>query len=125
MINKDRIIPIMAVDRLSLIGETLTLIGTSYTAVAAEDVEGNFKITGSGAAGNKLCNQAAKTIDFATGVTGATVYFIPGFGFEGFKIAGVAVTATGTVDADCSSLYKAVLSSGAVTVTAVTPAVPA
>lgn len=92
MINTDRIIPIMAVDRLSLIGETLTLIGTSYTAVAAEDVEGNFKITGSGAAGNKLCNQAAKSIDFVSGVTSATVYFIPGFGFEGFKIAGVAVT---------------------------------
>ena len=121
MINTERIVPIEKIDRLSQIGETLTLVGTSFTKLAANDVEGNFTVTGTGDAGNLLANQPAKTIDFATGVTAAVVYFIADYGFGGFSIAGTAVTATGTVKPDGVTLYKATLSSGAVTVVPVTP----
>ena len=116
MINNDRIIPIMAVDRLTSIGEILTIANVSFAVVEADDIEGNFTVS---ATGNKLLAQAAKKINFTA--ASATVYFIPGFGFEGFEVSGTAVTPTGTVKKDCSSLYKAVLASGAVTVTAVSP----
>ena len=121
MINTDRIVSIDKIDRLSQIGESLTLFGTSYTKLAANDVEGNFTVTGTGDAGNLLANQPAKTIDFADGVTAAVVYFIADYAFRGFSIAGTEVTATGNIVADGVTLYKATLASGAVTVVSVTP----
>lgn len=121
MINTDRIIPILKIDRLSLVGETMKLIGTSFTKLTASDVAGNFTVTGTGDAGNKLANQPAASIDFATGVTAGVVYFVPAADFAGFKIAGTAVTATGDVDADGVSLYTATLSSGSITVAKITP----
>jgi hypothetical protein len=120
MINKRGTVPIQAVDRLTSIGEIMTLANVTYAVVKADDIEGNFTIS---ATGNKLLNQAAKTINF-TAASG-TVYFIPGYAWEGFKISGAAASATGTVNADCTTLYKAVLASGAITVTQITPAEPA
>lgn len=125
MINNDRIVPIQKTDRLSAIGEILTLTNTSYSILKSADVTGTFTVTGSGSAGNFLANQPVKTLDFADGVTSATVYFIPDYAYEGMKIAGVATTPTGTVVADGATLYKAVLSSSSVTITAVTPAISA
>lgn len=121
MINKDRIVPIQAVDRLSSIGEVMALANITFAVVAADDIQGNFTIS---ATGNKLLNQPAKVINF-TAASG-TVYFIPGYSWEGFKVSGAAVTPSGAaINADCTTLYKAVLASGAVTVTQITPAVPA
>ena len=54
-------------------------------------------------------------------MTGATVYFIPAYDYTGMSINGTAVTPTGTVNPDGITLYKAVLASGAVTITAVSP----
>ena len=121
MINTDRIVPIKKIDRLSLIGETLKLIGTSFTKLSGGAVEGDFTVTGSGSVGNLLADEPAKTINFASGVTAAVVYFIPAYDFEGFKINGAAVTPTGTVDADGVSLYTATLATSAITVAKVTP----
>ena len=126
MINNDRIVPIQKIDFLSLIGTVLALNNTSYTAIAATDVEGDFEVTGSGAAGNKLASQPVKYLDFKSGVTSGTVYFVAAYDYEGFKVAGTAVTpAAGsvTVKADGITLYKAVLADSAVTITAVTPVV--
>lgn len=124
MINNERIVPVKRTDLLTLIGTVLALIGTSYAVLKSSDVEGDFTVTGSGAAGNKLCDQPVKSLDFASGVTGATVYFVPDYAYEGVKIAGVAaVPAEGSADVDANGadLYKAVLSSGSVTITAVSP----
>ena len=101
------------------------MTNTSYSILKSADVTGTFTVTGSGSAGNFLANQPVKTLDFADGVTSATVYFIPDYAYEGMKIAGVATTPTGTVVADGATLYKAVLSSSSVTITAVTPAISA
>ena len=120
MINRDRGVAIQAVDRLTSIGEIMTLANITFAAVAANDIQGNFTVA---ATGNKLLNQPAKTINFTA--ASATVYFIPGYSWEGFKISGAAASATGTVNADCTTLYKAVLASGAITVTQITPATPA
>lgn len=121
MINNDRIVPIQKIDRLSAIGEILTLTGVDYAVLEATDITGSFSVTGTGDAGNLLANQPVETLDFADGVTGATVYFIPAFDYVGITIVGVAVTPTGNVDPDGVTLYKAVLNDGAVIITAITP----
>lgn len=126
MINNDRIVPVQKIDLLSLLGTVLGLIGTSYTVLASSDVEGTFSVTGTGAAGNLLANQPVKTLDFASGVTSGTVYFVAAYDFAGITVAGAAATiaeGSATVEPDGGTLYKAVLSSGSVTVSAVTPVV--
>lgn len=127
MINTNRIVPVQKTDLLSLIGTVLGLIGTSYAVLAATTIEGAFSVTGSGSAGNFLANQPVQTLDFPSGVTGATVYFVPAYDFTAITVAGAAATIDDAgldlddVQPDGVTLYKAVLSSGEVTITAVTP----
>ena len=123
MINTERIVPIQKIDFLSLIGTIMTLNNTTYTVLEASDVEGTFSVTGSGAAGTFLANQPVQTLDFPTGVTGATVYFVAAYDYAGMTKAGAAITPTGDVNPDGITLYKAVLASGNVTITPVTPVV--
>ena len=126
MINNKRIVPVQKIDLLTLVGTILGLIGTSYTVLAATDTEGTFSVTGTGAAGNKLANQPVQTLDFATGVTGGTVYFVAAYDYAGITVAGAAATiaeGSATVQPDGVTLYKAELSSGTVTITAVSPVV--
>lgn len=126
MVNKDRIVPVTKTDLLNLYGTMLKIGSVSYTVIGADDVEGNFSVTGSGAAGNKLANQPVKTIDFKSGVTSGTVYFVADYGFTGIKVAGSAATiaaggvALANVAKDAVTLYTAALSSGEVTITAIT-----
>lgn len=115
MINADRIVPVTQVDLLTLYGNIMKLAGT--TVAAAEAVApGEFELTGSGDIGNKIANEPVKSCDFKSGVTAAVLYFIPAYDFEGFKVAGTAVTASGTMSADGRTLYTATLSSSTVTV---------
>jgi hypothetical protein len=125
MVNKDFIIPVQKTDLLSLYGTVLTIANVSF-AIAAASVEGDVDITGTGAAGNFLANGPVKSIDFKSGVTGGTVYFIPAYDYAGIKVAGAAATmASESVEVDAANvgLYKAVLSSGEVTISAVTPVI--
>lgn len=119
MVNENRIVPIQKIDYLSMIGTVLTLIGTSFEVLATAE-NGAFTVEASGAAGNLLCNEPAKSIDFAEGVTSGTVYFCADFAFEGISIDGTAED-IGEIKTDGVTLYKAVLADGAVTVTAITP----
>lgn len=127
MINKDRIVPIQKTDYLSLIGTFMTIASVSFGVLNALDVEGTFEVTGSGAAGTKLCSEPVKTIDLKSGVTGATVYFVASHDFAGIKVAGATPTFNSSyldnddVLNDGVTLYKAVLDTGTVTLTAVTP----
>ena len=129
MINNDRIVPIQKCDFLSMIGIILGIGGTSYAVIASSDVEGTFAVTGTGAAGTKVANQPVKSFDIKTGVTGCTVYFVAAYDFDGLKVAGADPTfADGSLEnddvkADGITLYKAVLASGEVTLTAITPIV--
>jgi hypothetical protein len=122
MINKDRIVPVQATDLLSLYGLILKMDSnnSSLAKLDALDVDGAFKVTSGSAP--LLCSQPAETIDIdatASSVSAATIYFVPAYDYKGFTIDGSAVTPTGSVDADGSTLYKAVLSSGAITITKV------
>lgn len=127
MVNNDRIVPIQKIDYLSMIGTILTLNSTSFSVLAASTINGDFSVTGSGAAGTLLANQPVQTLDFASGVTSGTVYFVPDYDFVGFTVNGSAATiddselALTDIQPDGISLYKAVLGSGEVTITAVTP----
>lgn len=121
MINSDRIVPVTATDLITLYGLILkqdTTNNSTLAALNALDVEGDFKITSGSAP--LLASQPAKSIDIdatASSVTAATIYFVPAYDYKGFTIDGVAITPTGTVVADGSTLYKAVLATGAVTIT--------
>lgn len=131
MVNMDRIVPIQKIDLLSMVGTVLSIANVSFAVLAAATVNGDFEVTGTGAAGNKLANQPVKSLDFVSGVTGGTVYFVPAYDFEGIKVAGAAATISSggigidDVVPDGATLYKAVLSSGEVTITAVTPSLDA
>lgn len=125
MINNDRIIPIQKMDLLTMFGTILNLASVSYNVLQTSTIEGAFSVTGTGAAGTFLANQPVQTLDFASGVTSATIYFIAAYDYAGMTIAGAAIAPTGTVQPDGVTLYKAVLASGAVTITAVSPVLSA
>lgn len=119
MVNKDRIVPIQKIDRLSAIGEILALTSVSYSVLAADTVSGEFTVA---EAGTYLANQPVKKLNFESGASSGTVYFVANYDYEGFALNGTAtVTAGATVKADGVSLYKAVLATGTVTITAITP----
>lgn len=130
MINTDRIVPVQKIDLLSLYGTMLTIASVSYSILNPTDTLGDFSVTGTGAAGTFVASQPVQTLDFPSGVTGGTVYFVPGYDFSGITVAGAAATfdsdylENDDVSPDGVTLYKAVLSSGEVALTAVTP-VPA
>lgn len=131
MINLDRVVPIQRMDLLTMIGTVLTIGSVSYNVLASSDIEGDFSVTGSGSAGTFLANQPVQTLDFPSGVTGATVYFVADYDFEGITVAGAAATFNSSyldnddVQPDGCTLYKAVLASGTVTLTAVSPVISA
>ena len=129
MINKERVVPVLNIDLLTLFGTILSIANVSFAVLASSAVEGIFAVTGSGAAGNKLANQPVKTLDFVSGVTSGTVYFVAGFDFSAITINGAAATladgslALADVRKDATTLYKAVLGSNKITISAVSPVI--
>lgn len=119
MINDNRIVPVTAIDLLTLYG--LVLLQNSNNSSLAKltaDAAGEFQIKTNSAV--LLANEPAKKIDFdatASSVSAGTVYFVPAYDYEGFTIDGAKVTPTGAVVADGRTLYKAVLATGAITIT--------
>lgn len=119
MINTDRIVPVTATDLISLYGLILKQDSNNsdLAAVQAVSTDGQFEIT---AADTPLiASEPVQTCDFAEGVSSATLYFVPAYDYAGFTLAGVNTTPTGTVTPDGRTLYKAVLGSGAITITQV------
>ncbi len=115
MINTDRIVPVMATDLLTLLSEVFAIASVSVTPLQAKAIA-EFEVTTS-ESGAQLCAEPLKTLNFASGVTSATVYFIPALDYEGFTVNGAAATMAGAeVVADGSSLYSATLATGTVTI---------
>ena len=118
MINNDRIVQVTATDLLSLYALILKVAGTTLTVEEAA-APGVFEVAAAPQSGSLIANEPVKNLDFASGVSAATVYFVPAYDFEGFSINGAAVTTSGAdVEADGRSLYLATLSAGAVTIAA-------
>ena len=117
MINTDRIVPVTAIDLLSLYGLILGQSGKTLTVANANDSEGDFEVTEAPGSGSLIASEPVKSLDFATGVSAATVYFVPTLDYVGFSVNGEAVTTTGdTVNPDGRTLYLATLSSGGVSI---------
>jgi hypothetical protein len=124
MINKDRIVPVMATDLISLYGVILLQdSNNSGLAKLSADAIGEFQVKTNSA--KLLAAEPVKKLDFDTttsSVTAGTVYFVAAYDYEGFSIDGVDETpASGSVnvEADGCTLYKAVLASGDITITKV------
>lgn len=116
MINKDRTVPVTAIDLISLYALILKSAGTTISSISAEDAEGDFVISAN-PANDVIADEPVKSLDFAGTTDAAVVYFVPTYDYEGFKIAGAAVTATGDeVVKDHANLYKATLATGAVAI---------
>lgn len=112
MINTSRIVPVEAVDLLTLYGNIMKLAGTTVAKVDAADVAVFNMTSGSG---NVIASEPVKRFNFGSSVSAAVVYFIPTYDYEGFSVNGGALT-KGTVDADGATLYTATLSNGSVTI---------
>lgn len=121
MINTDRIVPVMATDLITLYALILKQDTTNNSTLAklnADTVDGAFTVKSGSAP--LIATEPARVIDIdatASSVSACTVYFVPALDYEGFTIDGAKVTPTGTVDADGNTLYKAVLATGAITIT--------
>lgn len=118
MINTDRIVPVQAIDLISLYGLILLQDddNADLTAVDATN-PGIFEITE--ASDPLIASEPIETCDFGEDVTSATLYFVPAYDYSGFTLDGTATTPTGDVEADGRTLYKAVLAEGVVTITKV------
>jgi hypothetical protein len=120
MINTDRIVPVQVIDLLSLYGLVLkqdTTNNSGLVALSATTPEVFTQSTNSAVA---IAAEPLKSLNFASGVSAGTVYFVPAFDYVGFSINGVAEAAAAGSDAvvaDGRTLYKAVLSSGDITIT--------
>ena len=119
MINTDRIVPVTAVDLISLYGLILAQdSNNSGLAALAADEPGEFQVKTNSSI--KLASEPVKVCDIdatASSVSACTVYFVPAYDYEGFSIDGAAVTTAGAdVVADGRTLYKAALSSGTITI---------
>ena len=116
MINKDRVVAVTATDLLSLYALILKVSGITLEVIDAANPEGEFSVLANPAS-DAIASEPVKSIDFAGTTDAAVVYFVPTYDYEGFKIAGAAVAATGDeVIADHANLYKATLATGAVTI---------
>ena len=121
MINTNRIVPVTAQDLISLYSTIiLQASGNSSLAKLAPVNMGEFVVEDNNAV--VLATEPVKTVDIdatASSVSACTVFFVPAYDYVGFSIDGTAATPTGDVESDGRTLYKAVLSSGTITITKV------
>lgn len=119
MINNDRIVPVQDTDLITLYSRIFAIANVTVAKLAASGT-GIFQVTDGTSA--LLAAEPVKTIDIdatASSVSAATVYFVPAYDYEGFTIDGVKVEASGDVEKDPGAFYKAVLATGAITITKV------
>jgi len=121
MINEDRIVSVTKTDLLSLYGVILKAANVNVAKLDAT-ATGTFKISSALTTDYVLADEPVKSLDIASTVTSASVYFVPAYDFEGFTVGGASATmasASVDVDADGNTLYLAVLADGEITVSKV------
>lgn len=119
MINAERQVPVTEVSLLDMYFNVFAVAMGNNAPEKLEEVNpGAFKVTTNSKV--YLANEPVKTINFGSGVTAGTIYFVPAYDYEGFAINGTAATTAGDdVKTSGYGFYKAVLSSGTVTITAI------
>ena len=116
MINAKQIVPVQKTDLLTLYGTVLKIANISAEKLSGDngvyEVKTNSKVY--------IADAPVKSLNIdktASSLTANTTYFVAAYDFAGVTVDGTKVSAT--VDADASTLYKAVLADGSVTVSKV------
>lgn len=112
MINTDRIVPITAVDLISMYGVILRIAGVDVIAL---DATTNGQFEGFDTSGTFICSEPVKNFGFLIGpTTNSVIYFVAAYDYVGFtNDEDGEVTTTGdAVIADGRTLCKATLGSG-------------
>lgn len=122
MINANRIVPIEKVDLISMYGLILlqASANSSLEKLAADTIDGQYSVDE--ASKVYLADQPVKSLVFGSSITASTIYFVADYEYAGFSKTGATLTVTdptGGVLPDGRTLYKAVLSSNALTITQV------
>lgn len=118
----DRIVSVTATDLITLYKSIFTIASVTTTTLTTTN-PGVFQVKSASTA--LLAGEPVKVLDIdatASSISVATIYFLAAKDYEGFTIDGVKETpAAGsvTVDAGSGKLYKAVLATGDITITAV------
>lgn len=118
MINDARIVPVTAIDLISMYGFVLAAAaaaasGTAPEKLAATDVA---EFTVSTNSKTYIAAEPVKKLNFGSSITAGTIYFVPAFDFVGFTKDGATLTVSGDVVADGRTLYSATLSTNALTI---------
>lgn len=121
MINTERIVPVTSTDLLTLYSVSLAAAAAAASGTAPEKLDatnaGEFASTTNSK--TYFCTEPVKSFNFGSSVTSETVYFVPARDYKGFTKTSNTLTVSGTVTADGSTLYKAALSTNALTITKV------
>lgn len=121
MINEDRIVSVTKTDLLSLYGVILKAANVDVAKLDAT-ATGTFEISEALTTGYVLADEPVKSLDIASAVTSASVYFVAAYDFEGFTVGGASATiasASVDVEKDGNTLYLAVLADGEITISKV------
>lgn len=113
MINTKRIVPVKETDLLTLYGTILKIASVNVGALESDGI-GEFVVAENSK--TLIANEPVVSVDFGSGVSASTVYFLAASNFKGFTAEGAAVTTTGEVEKGSATLYTATLSSGSVTI---------
>ena len=116
MINTNRIVPVSAIDLISLYGLILKQDTTNNSSLAKVSATnpGSFEVES--ASTPLIADEPVKNLEFASSISSATVYFVPAYDYAGFTKEGATLTVTGDVEPDARTLYKATLSTNALTI---------
>ena len=123
MVNKNRIVPVLKIDLLSLYATIVAMTaGAPIKLIKAKDVAGSFEANNvvEYDGYSSICNQPVKTL-VVTELDDAQIYFTASFDFEGVTYNGVAVEPDDTIVKDAATLYIMDIDGGEPTIKAVAP----
>lgn len=118
MINDARIVPITSIDLISMYGFSLCAAAAAASGTAPEKLSATDVATFDVATNSKtyIAAEPVKAVTFGSSITACTLYFVPAYDYTGFAKTGASLTVTGDVEADGRTLYKATLSTNALTI---------
>ena len=116
--NANRIVPVTNTDLLTIYSVALAAAAAAASGTAPEKLAatnpGEFDVTT--ASKTYFADEPVKSLNFGSSITANTTYFVPALDYKGFTKTSATLTVTGDVDADGSTLYKATLSTNALTI---------
>lgn len=120
MINTDRIVPVTKTDLLYLYSVILKQDSNNSSLEKLTDgIEGDYAVSTNSK--SYLADQPVKSVTFGSSITACTFFFVAAMDYAGFKKTGATLTVTAPDEGILTdgTLYKAVLSTNALTITKV------